>query len=138
MPAFDQIQFIPSDVTGFVGGSFVMWPYYIPQATPIRLEKEHIPADELTIRRTDRVEAMDGHIGRVDGFVVNPENDHITHLLLQEGHLWGKKEVAIPVGAIDRYQDGTVFLKISKQEIEGLPPLSLKSRQAIHERRLDK
>jgi hypothetical protein len=127
MPVFDQIQFIPSNLNGYVGGPYVMWPYYIPQAAPMRLEKEHIPLDELTIRRTADVEATDGHIGHVDGFLVNPQNDHITHLLLREGHLWGKKDVAIPVSEIDHYQDNGVFLKMSKQEIEALPPVPLRS-----------
>jgi hypothetical protein len=25
---------------------------------------------------------------------------HVTHVLLQEGHLWGRKEVAIPITAV--------------------------------------
>jgi len=134
MPVFDQVQFIPSDLNGFVGSPYVMWPYYIPQAIPMRLEKEHIPVDELTIRRTAGVEAADGHIGRVDGFLINPYNDHITHLLLREGHLWGKKDVAIPVGMIDHYQEDYVYLKMSKQEIEMLPPIPLQSKSDERER----
>jgi len=43
------------------------------------------------VRRGTRVEATDGHVGHVDEFVVNPENGHITHSVMREGHLWGKK-----------------------------------------------
>jgi sporulation protein YlmC with PRC-barrel domain len=82
MPVFDQVQFIPSDLNGFIGSPFMMWPYYPPQGPYIRLEKDHIPAHELAIRRGAGIEATDGHVGRVDEFLINPENDHITHLVL--------------------------------------------------------
>ena len=46
---------------------------------------------------------------------------HISHLILMEGHLWGKKEVAIPVSAIDRIEEDTVYLKLDKEAVESLP-----------------
>jgi len=36
----------------------------------------------------------------VEGFVVDPADNKVTHVLLQEGHMWGRKEVAIPVSAV--------------------------------------
>jgi hypothetical protein len=48
----------------------------------------------------------------------------VTHVLLQEGHLWGKKEVAIPISAVDTSVDGTQ-LKIAKQDVENLPPVNI-------------
>ena len=42
---------------------------------------------------------VDGPIGRVQGLVVDPTDHHVTHVLLAKGHLWGEKEVAIPIGA---------------------------------------
>jgi hypothetical protein len=44
----------------------------------------------------------------------------VTHVLLQEGHLWGRKEVAIPVSAVTRIQDG-IRLNMTKKQIEDLP-----------------
>ena len=38
----------------------------------------------------DRVHAVDGEIGRVQGFLVNPDDDRVSHVLLQEGHVWGR------------------------------------------------
>ena len=43
-------------------------------------------------------------------------------MLLQEGHLWGRKEVAIPISAVSRVAD-TIRLTISKQEAQDLPPV---------------
>jgi uncharacterized protein YifN (PemK superfamily) len=53
--------------------------------------------------------------------VINPENGRITHLVMREGHLWGKKEVIIPVSALGDFRDDTVYLKIDKSQIESLP-----------------
>jgi hypothetical protein len=44
-------------------------------------------------------------------------------VLLKEGHLWGRKEVAIPVSAVTDVTDGIV-LNLTKKQVEDLPPLS--------------
>jgi len=123
MPVFIQVEFIPSNLTGFSASHYMMWPYYAPEIDYIRVEKEHIPANELAIRRGTNVEATDGHVGRVDEFLINPDTDHITYLVLREGHLWGQKDVTIPVSQIDHYKDNTVYLKLDKHAIEGLPTI---------------
>ena len=103
-------------------GSYYYMPYVIPELTvQVPVEQQQIPPGELAIRRGTGVEATDGHVGRVDEFVVNPENGHITHLVMREGHLWGQKEVIIPLSAIGDTRDDTVFLKLNKQQIESLP-----------------
>ena len=43
-------------------------------------------------------------IGKVEGLVIEPTHGHVTHVLLQEGHLWGRKEVAIPIGSVDQHR----------------------------------
>jgi len=102
-----------------------MWPYTLPgedmTATPI----EDIPYGELAVHRGAHVEAKDGRIGRVDEFLVNPQNSHITHLVLREGHLWGQKDVTIPVSEIDRIKDDVVFLKLDKQTIGHMPSIPI-------------
>jgi sporulation protein YlmC with PRC-barrel domain len=103
--------------------------YYIPYVTPdapemtIQVSAEHqqIPLGELAVRRGTRVEATDGYVGKVDEFVVDPKDNHITHLVMREGHLWGKKEVMIPVSAMGDTREDTVFLKIDKHQLETLP-----------------
>ena len=117
MPVFAKEEFIPT------GGSYMLSPYYPLAAANTTVEKEHIPADELAIRRGARVQASDGHVGRIDEFLINPGNDQITHLVMREGHFWGQKDVTIPVIQIDHYRDNTVYLKLNKQEIEKLPAI---------------
>ena len=66
-------------------------------------------------------------VGRVDEFLVDPENDdHITHIVLREGHLWGQKDVTIPISDIERIKENTVYLKIDKRKIEALPTIPVR------------
>ena len=74
--------------------------------------------------RGDPVHALDGEIGQVEGFVVNRADNTVTHVLLREGHPWGRKQVAIPVGAIASVADG-IRLNITKRQVEDLPPVSV-------------
>lgn len=83
-----------------------------------------IPMGEVAVRRGDRVHATDGEIGHVEGLVVDPRNHHVTHVLLQEGHLWGRKEVAIPIGAVTGADDG-IRLSLTKDAVRDLPPVDI-------------
>jgi sporulation protein YlmC with PRC-barrel domain len=83
-----------------------------------------IPLGEVAIRRGQHIHATDGDIGMVEGLVIDPRNHHVTHVLLQEGHLWGRKEVAIPISAVTDFEDG-IRLDITKQEVQDLPPVAI-------------
>ena len=69
------------------------------------------------------VHATNGRIGQVHGLVID-RTDRVTHVLLQEGHLWGRKEVAIPISAVTGVNDG-IRLNLTKQEVEELPPVDI-------------
>jgi sporulation protein YlmC with PRC-barrel domain len=103
----------------------VMWPYNSLDDSyhDVYIQVEQIPHDELAIHRGAHVEASDGHIGRVGEFIINSENNYITHLILLEGHLWGKRAVTIPISEIDRIEQDTVFLKLDKETVKSLPEL---------------
>jgi len=83
-----------------------------------------VPLGEVEVRRGEPVHATDGAIGHVEGLVIDPRNHHVTHVLLQEGHLWGRKEVAIPISAVTRVGDG-IQLRITKQDVADLPPVDI-------------
>jgi len=134
LPVFDKIEFIPSSFAGSAGGPYMMWPYFFPAATYITLENEQIPADELAIRRGASVEALDGHVGRVDEFLINPLNDHITHLVMREGHFWGQKDVTIPMSQIERFEENAVYLKLNKEDIEKLPAIPVQHDRATSDK----
>jgi sporulation protein YlmC with PRC-barrel domain len=83
-----------------------------------------VPLGEVEVRRGEPVHATDGAIGHVEGLVIDPRNHHVTHVLLQEGHLWGRKEVAIPISTVTRVGDG-IQLRISKHDVADLPPVDI-------------
>jgi sporulation protein YlmC with PRC-barrel domain len=86
----------------------VMWKY------------DRIPKGDVEIRRASPVTSSDGHhVGHVDGFVVDDEA-HIAHFVLEHGHLWGKREVVIPIGAVARVETDEVVLTLSKDEVGAL------------------
>lgn len=126
MDAFEQTDFIGTDQIEYTYPYDVpiqMWPYSLYEAMPVPLEHENIPEGEVAIHRGTPVEATDGQVGRVDEFLVDPENDIITHLVLREGHLWGKRDVTIPVSKIEKITDGAVYLNLDKKSLETLPTI---------------
>ena len=114
---------------GYGMGAYYYWPYSgFKRTVNVPVVHRQIPQGELAVRRGTRVEATDGYVGHVDEFVVNPENGHITHLVMREGHLWGKKDVIIPLSAMGDTRKDTVFLKLDKHQVESLPTFPLQRR----------
>ena len=82
---------------------------------------DRVPKGEVEVRRASAVISADGHsLGEVDGFVVDAD-EHITHVVLERGHLWGRKEVTIPIGAVARVESDAVHVALSKDEVGALP-----------------
>ncbi len=94
-------------------------PMGIPHASRTDVQ-DVVPVGETEVGRGEYVHAVDGEIGQVEGFLVDPDDHRVTHVLLQEGHLWGRKEVAIPMSAVTGVEDG-IRLNITKKQIEDLP-----------------
>jgi hypothetical protein len=55
-------------------------------------------------------------LGHVDGFVVGSD-ELISHIVLERGHLWGKKDVTIPIKAVAGIDNDEVRLNLSKDEV---------------------
>jgi sporulation protein YlmC with PRC-barrel domain len=117
----ETTQFLPGveGYPGYAEDEVLAWPYYGGNA-PMPVTFDTLPVDEVAVRRGDRVHATDGRIGHVEGLVVDEQTRHVTHVLLQEGHLWGRKEVAIPIASVASVDDG-IRLNITRQEVEDLP-----------------
>jgi hypothetical protein len=50
----------------------------------------------------------------------------MTHLVLREGRLWGKKDITIPLDQIERIEEDMVRLKLDEAAVGRLP--SVKAR----------
>lgn len=134
LPHAEETDFLPggSGQEAYQAYEAYYWPYFglaggadtpIGNASGV-VTRDLLPPGEVGVRRGDRVHAADGEIGKVEGLVIEPESGHVTHVLLQEGHLWGRKQVAIPIGAVTRMEEG-ISVSLTKHEIEELPPVEL-------------
>jgi sporulation protein YlmC with PRC-barrel domain len=129
----EETQFLPASGldADYAAGEVLAWPYYglvdenigVGNVTE-PVTHDAVPVGEVTVRRGEQVHATDGDIGRVQGLVVNRPDGHVTHVLLQEGHLWGRKNVAIPIRAVTGITDG-IHLNLSTRQVEDLPPVEL-------------
>jgi sporulation protein YlmC with PRC-barrel domain len=87
---------------------------------PYIMTYDRVPKGESEIRRASAVVSADDHqLGTVEALVV--DGDEITHVVLERGHLWGKRDVTIPIGAVAQVESDTVTLRLSKDEVGGLP-----------------
>jgi sporulation protein YlmC with PRC-barrel domain len=127
----DDVQFLPADTDQWgYGSNALMWPYFglgMPLSggglhEPMLVDR--VPVGEVEVHRGDQVHASDGWIGSVQGLVIDPRDHHVTHVLLHEGHLWGSKQVAIPITAASRVGD-VIRLELTKQQVQELPPVKL-------------
>jgi sporulation protein YlmC with PRC-barrel domain len=131
LPVAEEIELLPgSGYAGYTTGESMSWPYYNtvggvgPGNTTPAITHDALPLGEVAVRRGEAVHAVDGEIGKVQGLIIQPHNHHVTHVLLQEGHIWGRKVVAIPIGAVSGVEDG-IRLTLTKQEIEDLPSVDV-------------
>jgi sporulation protein YlmC with PRC-barrel domain len=128
---FTETEYVQERIpdVDYMEDAYLVWPYHIPELdTTIPVTHQRIPHGELAVQRGARVEATDGHVGRVDEFLVDPVDTHITHLILREGHLWGQKDVTIPVSHIDRIEEDTVYLNLDKHNVGALPAIPIRRR----------
>ncbi|HEY7075220.1 MAG TPA: PRC-barrel domain-containing protein [Solirubrobacteraceae bacterium] len=107
-------------------------PYYPLDGPADPLESaavvyDRIPKGEVEIQRASAVLSSDGHdVGKVDGFVIDGETQAITHVVLERGHLWGRRDVTIPVGAVASVEIDVVRLTLSKEEVGELPAVRVR------------
>lgn len=104
---------------GSVGAGYESLPVdYDPH---VSVSYDRIPKGEVEVRRASDVTSADGHhLGKVDGFLVDDE-DAITHFVLERGHLWGRREVTIPINAVAQVFTDAVTLTLTKDEVGELP-----------------
>jgi uncharacterized protein YrrD len=106
-----------------------------PFATSPLPEKERLIGHTATRHRGDahlrstvalhgyHIHSDDGAIGHVVDFIVDHETWAISHLIVETGHWFASKEVAIPPQHVVRisYEESTVFVNLTKEAISNSP-----------------
>jgi sporulation protein YlmC with PRC-barrel domain len=97
----------PADFEG-VAGDYGVGVFY-----------DRVPRGEIELRHASSVYSADGHhVGQVEGLVLD-EHDRVTHLLLARGHLWWRREIAVPDEAVSRFETDVVTLSVRKSGLRG-------------------
>ena len=109
---------------GVYGGGGPIYDVSPSRAGPRTITHDAVPAGDEEVRGGDQVHATDAGVGKLRGLVTNPSDHRVTHVLLDEGHLFGHKRVAIPISAVKEI-DGGIRLSLTKNQVQGLPPLDL-------------
>ncbi len=119
----DGAELSASDMDFAVAATYGTMPggEYPGPMYPPTIQEEQLPEGELSIHPGASVEATDDHVGHVREFIIDPQNNRVTHLVLREGHLWGKKDVTIPLDQVERIEEDVVYLKLDKAAVEQLP-----------------
>jgi hypothetical protein len=89
----------------------------------VAVSYHRIPPGGVEIRRASSVTSSDSHhLGHVVGFVVDGQGT-ITQLILEHGHLWTRRMVAIAGRAIERLQTDELTLSLTAAAVGGLKSL---------------
>ena len=92
---------------------------------PQQVTVDYVPEGEVEVHRELTVRATDADIGQIQGLVVEPGGHQVTHVLLQQGHMRGRKEVAIPIGAVTKIGTLLIHLSLTKHQVKDLPPVDI-------------
>lgn len=131
----EQVQFLPRSVgyRTYEPQETLTLPYYglgLAAATAAdnaaqEVTNDALPLGEVGVHRGDCVHATDGEIGMVKGLVIERLSHYVTHVLLQEGHLGGRRDVAIPISAVTTFEGG-IELDMPKSAVQRLPLVVIK------------
>jgi uncharacterized membrane protein/sporulation protein YlmC with PRC-barrel domain len=121
LPLFDESQYViggdPENDFFKISEAGPATIYYIPdlgEAAAVPPEKD------IALIRGAFVNARDGHIGTVEEIVIDPATGKAAQIVV---HTAGRKkeELVLPLTVLDQVKGDTVYLKLTKHQIETLP-----------------
>jgi uncharacterized membrane protein len=123
---FTETEFVSSSEETNEAETPLAWPHAILTRMKTPIEHERVSEGGLVVHRGTLVEATDGSIGEVDAFLLNLGTTQLSHLVVFESTLGGKRDLTLPVSAVERIVADTIYLKLGKEAIASLPMLPLK------------
>jgi len=107
-------------------------PYATPMDGWVLTSHERVPKGEVAIRRGSEVFTSDGtKVGHVDEFLVDPDDGHITHVVLREGRI-RHVDVVVPVGAATGIEDDRVVLDLDLTAVDALDKIPVRRHGHVH------
>jgi len=87
----------------------------------VMVSYDRIPKQAVEIRRSSAVISTDGHhLGHVEAFLIGA--GETADIVLERGHLWGKREIVIPAAAVERVRNDSITLSLTKEQVGELDP----------------
>lgn len=85
--------------------------------------RDRIPDGGVEIRRGETLHATDGDAGRIQGLIIDLPGAKLTHLLAGVGRLFGRRQIAVPIGSVMGFGDG-IQLNLTRELVHALPQLA--------------
>ncbi|HXK24078.1 MAG TPA: PRC-barrel domain-containing protein [Myxococcota bacterium] len=121
----DFVQQSPSG-GAYSSGDAYSAQYVVDDTAYDEVHEEEIPEGELGLYGGMHVEASDGRVGKLDELVLDSKSGAITGLVMRRGHLWGSRDVTVPVDQIEFTDGDTVYLKLDKLAVGTLPAMKVR------------
>ena len=121
----DFIQQSPSGAAYSSGDGYYA-QYVVDDTAYDEVEVQQVPEGELGLYGGMHVEASDGRVGKLDELVLDSKSGAITGLVMRKGHLWGSRDVTVPVDQVDFTDGDTVYLKLDKSAVGALPAMKVR------------
>jgi len=127
---FVVADFVQESASGgaYSSGDAYSAQYVVDDTAYDEVHEEQVPEGELALYTGMHVEASDGRVGKLDELVLEPKSGAITGLVMREGHLWGARDVTVPVDQIEFTVGDTVYLKLDKSAVGALPAMKVRRR----------
>jgi uncharacterized membrane protein len=116
---FDETQFVVGadpDNDFFKSSETASVVYYIPDLNPEQLVP---PEKDLALIRGAFVNSQDGMIGTIEEIVIDPKTGSAAQIVVHTERR--KEELVLPITVIDHLEGDTVYIKLSKKQVESLP-----------------
>ncbi len=92
----------------------------------LNVSYDRVPKGSAELRRASSIVTADGHyLGGVQGFQLG-EGGRITDVVLDESHFWSRREITIPVDAVQDLATDTVTVNLSSDEVAELPAVRVR------------
>jgi sporulation protein YlmC with PRC-barrel domain len=139
LDAAEAREFVPGTAQWeiYADEPIASWPYYAPpgvmgapglppdpvvgeQAFTVDTVPDQLP-DEDELSSDDHVHATDGHVGHVQGIVVDPGTGRVTFVLVRVRHLLERRTVPVPRSAVAEVDADGFHLNLTTEQVRNLP-----------------
>jgi sporulation protein YlmC with PRC-barrel domain len=92
----------------------------------LNVSYDRVPKGSAELRHASAIVTADGHyLGGVEGFRLD-DSGRLTDVVLDESHFWSRREIAIPIDAVQALETDTVTVALSSAEVAQLPAVRVR------------